>query len=125
MVQPKMSVLGQKSQVPRNRPQGTDDDLRRGHADRRRPGRPDKVHPSLVPLLRGEAVPYRLLSDELDPPYGLEHTTPRFPLAVNLIVAMPLLGVLGLVAWAMRRWDRQGSAAGSARIGASDEHDAR
>ncbi len=48
-------------------------------------------------------MPYRLLSDETDPPYGLEHTTPLFPLAFYLIFITPLLGVLGLVTWAILR----------------------
>lgn len=63
----------------------------------------DDVSPHLVPLLRGEAVPYRPLSDETDPLYGLEHTTPSFPLATYLTLVMPLFGILGLVTWAILR----------------------
>lgn len=80
-----------------------DDDFQREIGDRRRPGRAAKVYAGLLPLLRGEAVPYRLLSDEIDPSYGLEHTTPRFPLATYLVLVVPQLGVLGLVTWAMLR----------------------
>ena len=103
MVQPEMSILEQRSQALRDRPQSMDDDLQRERDDRRRPRRAKKVSPSLVPLLRGEAAPHRLLSDKLDPPYGLEHTTPMFGTAVSLVMAVPLLGVLGLLAWAILR----------------------
>ena len=103
MVQLEMSALEQKTQALRDRLQSMDDDFRREHDDRRRPGRAKKVSPSLIPLLRGEAVPYRLLSDELDPPYGLEHTTPMFGVAVSLVMVTPLLSILSLVAWAVLR----------------------
>ena len=83
-----MSVSEQKNQVLR---------------DRRRRGRAAKVSPNLVPLLRGEAVPYRMLRDEADPPYGLEHTTPAFGIAVSVVVGILLWGVLGLLAWAVLR----------------------
>ena len=71
--------------------------------DRRRRGRAAKVSPSLVPLLRGEAVPYRLLRDEADPIYGLEHTTPVFGIAVSVIVGILLWVALGFVAWTVLR----------------------
>lgn len=103
MIQPEISVLEQRSQALRDRLQGMDGDFKREYANRRRPGRVAKVHPNLVPLLRGEAVPYRPLSDEIDPPYGLEHTTPMFGIAVSLIMAVLLLGILGLVAWVILR----------------------
>ena len=103
MVQPEMSILEQKSQALRDRLQSMNGDFKHGYANRRRPGRMTKVNPNLVPLLRGEAVSYRLLNDETDPPYGLEHTTPRFGVVVSLIIALPLLGILGLVAWAILR----------------------
>ena len=96
-----MSVLVPKTQVPSDRLKGEDHDFLREYKDRRRPGRPAEVHPSLIPLLRGEAVPYRLLRDEVDPPYGLEHTTPSFAVVINLIVIILLLCILGLAAWAI------------------------
>ena len=98
-----MAVLVPKTQVLRDRRQGEDHDLPRDYKDRRRPGRAAKVHPSLIPLLRGEAVPYRPLRDELDLPYGLEHTTPSFAVVTNLIVTILLLCILSLVAWAILR----------------------
>ena len=103
MVQLETSALEQKTQALRDRLQGMDNDFRRERDERRRPRRVKTVSPSLIPLLRGEAVPYRLLSDELDPPYGLEHTTPMFGVAVSLAVVAPLLSILGLVAWAVLR----------------------
>lgn len=103
MVQPETFVLEDKSQALRNRLRSMDGDLQREIANRRRPGRAAKVYAGLLPLLRGEAVLYRRLSDEIDPPYGLEHATPRFPLALYLILVTPQLGVLGLVTWAMLR----------------------
>ena len=103
MDQPEMSVSDQKIQGLRDHLQGEDDDLQREKENRRRPGRGAKINPNLVQLLRGKALPYRLLSDEIDPPYGLEHTTPMFGIAVSLIVSIPLLSVLGLVAWAILR----------------------
>lgn len=103
MVQLEMSALEQKTQALRDRLQGMDDDFRRERDERRRPGRAKKVSPSLIPLLRGEVAPYRLLNDELDPPYGLEHTTPMFGVAVSLVMVTPLLSILGLVAWAVLR----------------------
>ena len=95
-----MSVLVPKTQVLRDHLQGEDHDLPREYKDRRRPGRPVKVHPSLIPLLRGEAVPYRPLRGELDPPYGLEHTTPSLAIVINLLVIILLLCILSLLAWA-------------------------
>ena len=103
MMQPEMSVLEQRSQALRDRLQGMDDDLQRGYANRRRPGRATKVNPNLLPLLRGKAVPYRLLSDEIDPPCSPEQATPRFAIAINLIVTIPLLCVLGTVVWSLLR----------------------
>ena len=98
-----MSVLVPKIRVLRDRLQGEDHYLSHEYKDRRRPGRAAKVHPSLIPLLRGETVTYRQLRDKLDPPYGLEHTTPSFALVTNLIVIILLLGLLGLLAWAVLR----------------------
>ncbi len=103
MLQLEMSVLEQKIQALRDRLQSEDDDLQREINDRRRPGRADDVNPNLVLLLRGEAAPDLLVSDGIDPPYSLEHTTPPFPIAINLIFTMPLLGILGLVTWAILR----------------------
>ena len=80
-----------------------EDDLQRGYANRRRPGRAAKVNPSLLPVLRGEAIPYRLLSDEIDPPYGQEQITPRSAIMINLIMIMPLLCVVGALAWSLLR----------------------
>ena len=101
MVLLEMSALDREIQVLRDHLQGEDDDLRREYANRRRPGRAAKVNANLIHLLRGE--PYRLPSDELDPPYGLEHTTPMLGIAVGVIVGIPLLSVLGFVAWAILR----------------------
>ncbi len=97
------SASDQKIQALRDQLQGEDNNLQREIDDRRRPRRAKDVNPNLVPLLRGEVVPYRLLNDETDPPYGLEHTTPRFPTAFYIIFITPLLGVLGLVTWAILR----------------------
>lgn len=96
MVQIEISPSEQKVQAIRDHLRSEDD-------ERRRPGRTADVNPNLVPLLRGEAVPYRLLSDERNPPYELEHATPRFPLATYLILVVPPLGILGLVTWAILR----------------------
>jgi hypothetical protein len=101
MLQLEMSASDQRIQALRDQLQSEDDDLQREIEDRRRPRRANDVNPNLVPLLRGEAAPDLLVSDELDPPYGLEHTTPMFGIAINLIFAMSLLG--GLVAWAILR----------------------
>ena len=110
MVQLEMSVLDQKVQGLRDRIQGEDDNLQREeedrqreYANRRRPGRAAKVNPTLLPLLRGEAVSYRMLSDEINPPYGLEHTTITFGIAVSVIISVLLLSLLGVMAWAMLR----------------------
>ena len=99
-------VLVPKTQVSRDQPQGEHDGLQREKEDRRRPERSATVSPDLVQLLRGEAVSYRLLNDEIDPPYGLEHTTPLVGIAVSVILSIPLWGVLGLMAWAILRWVR-------------------
>ncbi len=103
MLQLEPSASDQRGQAIRDQLQGEDDNLQRQINDCRRRGRADDVNPSLAPLLRGEAIPYRLLSDEIDPPYGLEHTTPMFGIAITLIFTMPLLSVLGLVTWAILR----------------------
>ena len=103
MEQLEMSVMDQKIQGLRDRLQGEDDDLQREKEDRRRPGRAIEVNPNLVNLLRTKAVPYRPLSVEIDPPYGLEHTTPAFGIAISMIVGVPLLSLLGLMAWAILR----------------------
>ncbi len=96
MLELEMSASDQKIQALRDRLQGEDD-------DRRRPGRVDDANPNLVPLLRGEAAPDLLVSDDLDLPYGLEHTIPMRGIAVGLAMSIPLWGVLGLVAWAILR----------------------
>lgn len=83
------------------RVQAIRDQLLGEEEDRRRPGRATDVSPHLAALLRGEAALDPLLSDEVDPPHGLEHTAPVFGIPVTLIFIMPLLGVLGLVAWAV------------------------
>lgn len=103
MVELEMSVSDQKIQGLRDRLQGEDDSLLREIAIRRRSGRAANVHASLTPLLRGEAVPYRQLRDELDSPYGLEQMTPRFGITVTLLVIIPLLCILGTVVWTMLR----------------------
>ena len=103
MDQLEMSVSDQKIQGLRNRLQGEDDGLQRDKEDRRRPGRAAKVSPTLLALMRGEAVTYRMLSDEINPPYGLEHTTVAFGIAVSVIISVPLLSFLGVMAWAMLR----------------------
>ena len=53
--------------------------------------------------MRGEAAPYRLLRDEAEPPYGLEHMKPLLGIAVSVILSIPLWGVLGLVACVILR----------------------
>ena len=103
MLQLETSASDQRIQALRDRLQGEDDDLQRENDDRRRPGRSNDVSLNLVPLLRGEAAPDLLVSDEIDPSYGLEHATPMFGIAVALVMSIPLWGVLGLVAWAIRR----------------------
>ncbi len=103
MLELEMSASDQKIQALRDQLQGEDDNLQREIDDRRRPRRAKDANPNLVPLLRGEVAPDLLVSDEIDPPYGLEHTTPPFPIAINLIFTMPLLGILGLVTWAILR----------------------
>ena len=96
MVQPEMSGSEQKAQALRDCIHGEDD-------DRRRLGRAAEVNANLVPLLRGKTEATLLESDELDLPYGLEHMGTMFTITVSVIVTILLLGVLGLVAWAMRR----------------------
>ena len=103
MLQLETSVLDQKIQDLRDRLQGEDDDRQREHDDRRRPGRAVKVNPHLVPLMRDEAAPTLLPSDQLDPPDGQEHTPPMLGIAVSVILSIPLWGVLGLVARAILR----------------------
>jgi len=103
MLQLEMSASDQRIQALRDQLQGEDDDLQRRNDDRRRPRRANGVNPNLVPLLRGEAAPDLLVSDEIDPPYGLKHTTLRFGIAVILVMSISLWGVLGLVIWAILR----------------------
>ena len=102
MTQLEMLGSEQKIQALRDR-EGEDHNLPREYKDRRRSGRPDYVNPNLVPLLRGEAVPDRLLNNEIELSYGLEHATPLLGIAVSVILSIPLWGVLGLVAWAIFR----------------------
>ena len=94
-----MSVSDQKIQALRDRIQGEDDSLLREIANRRRPGRRAKASPSLVPLLRGEAVPDLLSSDETNTPPGPESPEPTLRLVFGLATGMLLLSVIGLVAW--------------------------
>ena len=103
MLQLDMSGSEQKIQALRDRLQGENDDLQRENDNRRRPGRAAEVNPSLVPLLRGEAIPALLASNGLGSTYGLEHATPLLGIAVSVILSIPLWGVLGLVARAMLR----------------------
>ena len=96
MVQLEVSGSDEKIQALRDRLQGEDN-------DRRRPGRTAQDDPKLVQLLRGKAVPYRPLSDEIDPPYGLEHTTPAFGTVVGVIVGILHLSILASMAWTILR----------------------
>ena len=101
MPQVDMSVSDQKIQALRDRIQGEDDSLLREIANRRRPGRRAKVSPGLVPLLRGEAVPALLSSDETNALPGPEGPEPTLRLVFGLATGMLLLTVICIVAWAM------------------------
>ena len=57
----------------------------------------------LVPPMQGEAAPYRLLSDEVDPAQGLEQLTPVLEIAIGVFLSMPLCSLVGFMAWAMLR----------------------
>ncbi len=96
MLQHELSASDQRIQTIRDQLQGEEE-------DRRRPGRATNVSPHLAALLRGEAATDPLLSDEIDPLYGLEYATPMSGIAVSVIMSIPLWGVLGLVAWAILR----------------------
>ena len=103
MEQLEISVSDQKIQALRDRIQGEDDSLLREITNRRRPGRRAKVSPSLVPLLRGEAVPALLASDETNTPPGPEGPGPTLRLVFGLATGMLLLTTLSLAAWVMLR----------------------
>ncbi len=103
MLQLELSVSDQKVQALRDQLQGEDDDLQRGIGDRRRLRRAKDVNPNLLPLLRGEAAPDLLVSDEIAASYGLEHATPMVGIAVSLVMGISLWGILGLVIWAILR----------------------
>ena len=101
MLQHDTSAFEQKIRDLRDRLQGKNDDLQRETDDRRRLGRAGDVNPTLIPFLRGEAAPALLVGDELDLPYGLEHTTPLLGIAVSVIFSVPLWSVLGFMVWAI------------------------
>ena len=103
MDQLEMSVSDQKIQGLRDRLKGEDDVLQRENENRRRPGRAVEVHRNLIPLLRGEAVPYRLLSTKANTPPGPKGPEPTLRLVFGLATAMLLLTVIGIVACTMLR----------------------
>lgn len=70
--------------------------------DRRRPGRPDQVSPSLVPLLRTpsviEAAPASEMAD--GPPLD-DALAPARGIAIGLVLSVPLWAAIGGVVWAV------------------------
>lgn len=71
--------------------------------DRRRPGRPDHVSPTLVPLLRGDLPIDLPLSDETELAGDRGDLAPAVGVAVALGASVPLWAAIGMAAWALLR----------------------
>jgi hypothetical protein len=71
--------------------------------DRRRPGRPSLVNPTLVPLLRGDLPSSLTLSNETELVEDRGALAPAIAVAVALAMRVPLWGAIGFAAWALSR----------------------
>jgi len=71
--------------------------------DRRRPGRPSHVNPTLVPLLRGDLPSSLPLSDETELVEDRGALAPAIAVAVALAMSVPLWAAIGFAAWALSR----------------------
>lgn len=71
--------------------------------DRRRPGRPDHVSPTLVPLLRGDLPTDLPLGGETELADDRGDLAPAVGVVVALGASVPLWAAIGLAAWAALR----------------------
>ena len=71
--------------------------------DRRRPGRPSHVNPTLVPLLRGDLPSSLPLSDETELVEDRGALAPATAVVVALVMSVPLWAAIGFAARALFR----------------------
>ncbi len=71
--------------------------------DRRRPGRPSVVNPTLVPLLRGDLPSSLPPSDETELVEDRGALAPATAVVVALAMSVPLWAAIGLAAWVLFR----------------------
>ena len=96
MIQPETSLA-----VPEL--QATSDSLEGLTNDRRRPGRPSHVNPTLIPLLRGDLPSSLPPSDETELMEDRGALAPATAVAVALAMSIPLWAAIGLAARALFR----------------------
>jgi len=96
MIQPEISLAAPELQANCDSPESVT-------ADRRRPGRPSLVNPTLVPLLRGDLPSSLPLSDETELVEDRGALAPAIAVAVALAMSVPLWGAIGFAAWALFR----------------------
>ena len=72
-------------------------------SDRRRPGRPDHVYPTLIPLLRTAATPGLPLEDSADLGQDQKKLAPAAAIGVIALLSTFLWGTIGFIGWAIVR----------------------
>lgn len=70
-------------------------------ADRRRPGRPDSVSPTLIPLFRGVPQPGLSSSDDMDLPGDQDSMRATLGVAASVALCMPLWAIIAFIGWAI------------------------
>ncbi len=96
MAQYETSLAAPELQATGDRPESVTD-------DRRRPGRPSHINPTLVPLLRGDLPSSLPLSDETELVEDRGALAPAIAVAVALAMSVPLWAAIGFAAWALSR----------------------
>ena len=96
MIQPETSLAVPELQATGDSPESMTD-------DRRRPGRPSLVNPTLVPLLRGDLPSSLPPSDETELVEDRGALAPATAIAVALAMSVPLWAAIGFAAWALSR----------------------
>ena len=69
--------------------------------ERRRPGRPDHVSPTLIPLLRTAPTPALPLEDNTDLPQDEKKLAPAAAIGVIALLSTFLWGTIGFIGWAI------------------------
>lgn len=83
--------------------QGIEDSPESVTDDRRRPGRPNQVSPTLIPLLRTTPAPDLPPEDNADLAQDYEELAPAAAIAAIVLVSTLLWGAIGFMGWAIIR----------------------